>query len=104
MKGGTMPNIQICGYPPTRAEELRMTVNFALNRLKLDLDTDGVISIVPLEVRTCSGLPSPYLRICSTDPDEIWSIIRELQRVRLGEDVEYLVLGGFIPAKEMGKT
>ena len=44
---------------------------------------------------------TPFIRICSTDPEEIQKIIAELKKIKIGVDIEYLVLTGFIPAEEM---
>ncbi len=44
---------------------------------------------------------TPFIRICSTDPEEVQKIIVELKEAKIGIDIEYLVLTGFIPAKEM---
>ncbi len=96
-----MPNIMICGYEPHKAGELKGRIQSVMKAL--GLEEDAVTSIVQMEVESCDGLntPVPYLRVCSTDEDQIQKIIRALKLAGLKEDLEYLVLTGFIPAKEM---
>ncbi len=44
---------------------------------------------------------TPFIRICSTDPEEIQKIIAGLKEAKVGVDIEYLALTGFISAEEM---
>ena len=97
-----MPNIMICGFPTAQADTLKVKIDQVLSGL--GLDGDAVTSITEMCAESCDGkrIPMPYLRICSTDEYEIRRIIEALKNAKLGIDVEWLVLGGFIPAAEMG--
>lgn len=94
-----MPNIMLCGFQAP--ERLRSDVVAVLDGL--GLGSEAVTSIVPMRVESCDGkrTPSPYLRVCSTDADEVRRIVDALKKAGIGVDVEWLVLNGFIPASEM---
>jgi hypothetical protein len=97
-----MPNIQICGVSdPQRVEILKQNIDLAM--LRLGLGGDAVTSIIPMAVESCDGkrTPMPYLRVCSTDADEIRRILDVMKRAGLAIDVEWFVLGGFVPASEL---
>jgi len=95
-----MPNIFICGFGE-RAEEIKEIVDTIMQRL--GLQDEAITSIVEMKTETCDGkrTPAPYLRVCSDNKIEIEIIIRALKRFQIGEDVEHLLLDGFIPAEEM---
>ncbi len=97
-----MPNIMICGFPTAQADTLKVKIDQVMS--DLGLGGDAVTSITKMYAESCNGerIPMPYLRICSTDGYEIRRIIETLKNAKLGVDVEWLVLGGFIPAAEMG--
>ena len=96
-----MPNIMICGFPPKKAEGLREGIELTLRNIQLD--NEGLTSIVDMETKSCDGTrsPMPYLRICSTDEDEIERIINALRNAGIKVDIEWLILDGFISADKM---
>lgn len=96
-----MPNIMICGFDHSRAEELKACIDAQMQAL--GLGGDAITSIVETVAEMCDGYrtSSPYLRICSTDTEEIKKIIRALQIIGCGVDVEWLVLDGFISGIDM---
>ncbi|HTY40102.1 MAG TPA: hypothetical protein VMC43_03385 [Candidatus Paceibacterota bacterium] len=100
-----MPNVEICGYDDIAAEQLRRDVESVIQELGLQDDT--VTSVVRMDVRSCDGKKRamPYLRVCGTSRGEVDAIISAFGRFEIHEDVELLVLDGFISSKEMaGKT
>ena len=52
---------------------------------------------------SCDGKmsPMPYIRICSTDEDEIQQIINAFRDAGIRVDIEWLIMDGFISADEM---
>lgn len=96
-----MPNIMICGFTPKRAEGLRTSIEIIMRNMSLG--DEALTSIVDMEAKSCDGTrtPMPYLRICSTDEDEIQKIINTFKEEGIKVDVEWLVLNGFILANEM---
>ena len=97
-----MPNIEIRGFEKYKAENLKRAIDRAMQGI--GLQHDAVTSVMPMEVTTCDGrsIKTPYLRVCSTETAEIRMILDALRSAGVREDVEYLVLDGFIPASKMG--
>ncbi|MEK7181232.1 MAG: hypothetical protein AAB738_02780 [Patescibacteria group bacterium] len=95
-----MPNVKICGFSTPEAASLKGVVNLVMERL--GLTNDAITSIIPMEAVSCdkAQTPKPYICVCSTNRDEIFSIIKALGRAGLKVDVEWLVLDGFV---EVGK-
>lgn len=96
-----MPNIQICGFPSETADDLKGKIDATAQ--ELNLGGDAITSIIEMKAEYCDGKRTlgPYLRICSTDATEITNIIKALKEAKIGIDIEWLVLNGFIPASEM---
>ncbi|MFA6253611.1 MAG: hypothetical protein WCV69_04895 [Patescibacteria group bacterium] len=97
-----MPKIVITGYEPAKAEVLREMIDLVLQRLGLG---DEAITDVALNhvARSCDGKGQsmPYIQVCSTDSGEIGDIMKSLVRAGIGEDTEWLLLGGFKSAADM---
>lgn len=96
-----MPNIEIRGYGHGKSEELRNDICKVLN--EMGLSDEAIISIVPLTSESCDVMryDRPYLRIYSSDKKEIREIIVAFQRKAIHEDVEWLVLDGFLSKYQM---
>jgi len=99
-----MPNIMICGFGFTEVKELKDTIDAAMQAL--NLGGAAITSVVEMETNSCDGKRTrmPYLRICSTNEEEIQRIIKTLQIIGYRVDVEWLVLDGFISADDMRKA
>jgi hypothetical protein len=96
-----MPNIQICGFGAIAADQLKRHIDKVMQ--EIGLGNDAITSIVEMNAESCDGKRTkmPYLRICSTNAREIKKIIGALKKAKIKEDVEWLVLDGFIPAAKM---
>lgn len=116
-----MPNIEVYGFSGREQEkkirklreDLFWTITQVLNKLGLaeEAVVTGIVSFSSY-VKDIYGhrgddnqvlikKNTPFIRICSTDPEEIQRIIAGLKEAKIGIDIEYLVLAGFIPAEEM---
>jgi len=95
-----MPNVIICGYGE-KAEEMKELIDRIMQTL--NLQGDAITSIVETKPESCDGerKPMPYLWVRSTSKEEVLRIINAFKAFDLKEDVEYDVIGGFIPASEM---
>ncbi len=97
-----MPNVEIHGYLHEEmiAEQLRGRIKGIL--LAVGLGGDAVVSIVRSDVEECSsGKKAPFLRICSTNPEEPSRIGRALEAAGIDMDVE--VLPPLVKFKPKGK-
>jgi hypothetical protein len=96
-----MSNIFICGYGE-KADALKGIIDKLMHRV--GLQDDAITSIVDMKAESCDGrrMPMPYLRICSTDEADIPKIINIFKEGKVKEDVEWLVMDGFIQASKMG--
>lgn len=95
-----MPNIFICGYE-MRAGAMKNKIDGIMQ--KMGLQDEAITSIVDMKAESCDGKKTiqPYLRVCSTDKAQILEIIHAFKEKGIGEDVEWLVVDGFIPADKM---
>jgi len=114
-----MPNVEMYGFDKGNQESEKFyedTLWAIIQALKkLGLIDDAVVTRIFsfsnyvkdfYERRGNQGLVlarknTPFIRICLTDPEEIQKIIAGLKEAKIGIDIEYLVLTGFIPAEEM---
>lgn len=97
-----MPNIQMMGMTEEQYAATKELIDKAM--LDLRLDHDAVTTwIENSHVFTCDGnfQTSPFLRVCSTNPEDIPRIIKAFKRAGLNMDCETLILNGFHPAAEM---
>jgi hypothetical protein len=64
---------------------------------ELGLGDEAVTTIVQAEVESCDGqlFSIPFIRICSTDKEQIMRILVALEFAGINEYTEWLVLGGF---------
>ncbi len=97
-----MPNVMLYGFDK-RFDLRRITGKIEAAVQSINLGEDAVITVVSSKVKFCDGrkTPAPFIRICSTDPEEIKRIIDKLKEIGVNTDVEWQVLNGFIPAIEM---
>lgn len=95
-----MPNIFICGFGD-EAEGLKRFVDDIM--LDLGLQDDAITSIIETRPESCDGnrKSTPYIWVRSTKAGEIFLIIDALKEKGLRRDVEWDIIGGFIPAKKM---
>lgn len=96
-----MPNIMICGFTMVQADALKVRIDQAV--INIGLGGDAITSIVEMRAESCdrNKRPMPYLRVCSTDEGEVILIVEALKKIKIGVDVEWVILGGFIPADKM---
>ncbi len=101
-----MPNIWICGFSEKENARIRELVNTAIE--ELGLSEDAITSIIEMKAEPCRPITpasptrtQPYIRICSSGKEEIQNITRVLKKMRIGVDVEWLLLDGFLPASAM---
>ncbi len=94
-----MPNIFICGYGE-RADAMKDTIDRLMR--EMNLQDDAITSTVDMKAESCDGkkTPRPYLRICSTDGVQIFKIISALKRRKVREEIEWLVMSGFISSAD----
>lgn len=95
-----MPNIFICGYE-RRAPKIKCAIDLLMARI--NLQNKAITSIAEIIPESCDGKKTrmPYLWIRSTNMTEILEIIDILKKGGMKKDVEWDVIGGFIPAEEM---
>jgi len=96
-----MPNIFICGYSKEKAENLKTVIDDTME--ELGLQDDAITSVVETKPESCDRKrnPMPHLWARSTDKKEVFKIIKAFKRKNLKEDLEWDIIGGFIPADEM---
>ena len=96
-----MPNIQMVGYSQEAYSSLKLRIDAVMQ--SMGLGGDAVTTWIPALVETCDGerTPLPYLRVCSTNPEQIGKIINAFKLADIKEDCEGCLLTGFIPAAEM---
>lgn len=95
-----MPNIQMYGFDKPWESSLLI----AEKMRKVGLGEEVVITIITnSHANSCvEAMPSsPYLRICATDINEIRKVGFALREMKIGVDVETLLLHSFVPADEM---
>ncbi len=99
--GEEMPNIELQGFSGDQGMQTRDLLISVLQSLALDDDT--VITVVQsVVVKADSKRRSmPFIRVCGTEMDEIHQIIAGLKKAGLRVNTEWLLLGGFIHAKNM---
>lgn len=90
-----MPNIEIRGFQPETADELKESVKKAFQGKPYE--TEYVISIVPCDVTDYREFLQPFIRLVTTDQPHNAEIIEELRS--LGVDVEFAPLIAFYPKK-----
>jgi len=97
-----MPNIEICGFGFENALKLREKIVASLEEISLEKEAvTSIIDNVVVHDCVCNVRCRPYIRICSTDRNEIDQIIAVFKKNKIGVDTEFLKLTGFIPALEM---
>lgn len=104
-----MPNIEIYGkrklVNAIKKDEIEL--NYLVNKIvkameKIGKKDDAVITMIEAVVIGCNhGKDMPFIRVCSTDSQEIKTIVRALKEGKIGIDVETLVLDNFIPVDKM---
>jgi len=96
-----MPNIEIRGFLYQEAENLREKIDMAME--KIGLAGEAITSIEMSETKSCDtrNTPQPFLRICSTDKEDIQKIIVALRTAGVCKDVESLILDGFVSKNQM---
>lgn len=90
-----MPNVEIHGLRPAKAEELRGRI-FALFQDEPYADEMVVTTCLTI-VRDRHGNDQPFLRLCESPPPHTEEILGRLGV--LGMDIEVLDLADFIPKK-----
>lgn len=105
-----MPNIELYGFSPnlsygfasyTKLTELIEIIKKQIK--KIDLHDEVIITIIPSSVKSWHDIDTPFIRICSTNPEEIEKIIDALKEAEIRIDVEGLILNKFVPLTEMAK-
>jgi len=91
-----MPNIELHGYAPQEAIDIRNKIREALKPSK-DAD-EIVITIIPSDVEDLKGNKMPFLRVY-LGPRPADDLKKYLEP--LGEDIEVLVLDRWIPKKKL---
>jgi hypothetical protein len=104
-----MPNIEIYGkrklVNAVKKDEIEL--NYLVNKIikamkKIGKEDDAIIIMVEAMVIGCShGKDLPFIRVCSTDSQEIKTIVGALKEEKIGIDIETLILDSFILAREM---
>lgn len=96
-----MPNIMICGFARDHAEFLRRKFDGIAKDLTLCDET--VTSIVPMDVKDCTGslVSRPYVVIRATKLTDVTRIINGMKGRGVAVDVEMELIHGFISAEKM---
>lgn len=96
-----MPNIFICGYKKEKAEELKKFIDETMKGL--GLQDNAITSTVETRPESCDGNrnPMPHIWVRSTSKNEVFTIIDAFKKRGLKQDLEWDVIGGFIPAEEL---
>lgn len=96
-----MSNIFICGYENKAAKLLKEFIDDLMR--EIGLENDAITSVMKSDTRSCDGEkePRPYLWVRGTSQEEIFRVIEKFKETGLRQDVEWDVIGGFIPADEM---
>lgn len=91
-----MPNIEVHGY----GDKSDAMVEKIRGSLRDSSEADEIVTTVfPTVVTTLNGGTSPFLRVISSDV-ELDDLLSRLKR--LDEDIELIMLGQWIPAKQEG--
>jgi len=71
--------------------------------ISIGLQEDTVTSLVDMNVESCDGkyTDSPYLYVRATSQCEIEKIVSALKKNGIQYDLEWDVIGGFIPREKM---
>lgn len=95
-----MPNILICGFGK-RANGIKRFIDALMQ--ELDLQDEAITSIITMRAESCDGKKEsrPYLCVRGTNNRQIFPIIDKFKEVGLRLDLEWEVIGGFIPAEDM---
>ncbi len=97
-----MPNIMLYGFDkPFNLKRIIGRIETAMQNI--NLGEEAVITVVSSRVKYCDGrkTPAPFIRVCSTEPEEIKRIIDKLKKIGIGIDIEGQVLNWFVSANEM---
>ena len=96
-----MPNIWIIGYRGVAESRLKSKIDEIMQ--SLGLGKDAVTTALSVDVDSCDGnyTQMPYVRVTSTSKEEVDLIIRAFKEFNLKEDLEWDVIGGFIPSNKM---
>jgi len=89
-----MPNIELHGYGKKAAATLKNKIRAALSTSPEPGEI--VTTVIPSIVEDLTGKKMPFLRVISS-PDELADLKKRLKP--LGEDIEVLPLGEWIPKK-----
>ncbi len=95
-----MPNILICGYGK-KAVSMKDKIDKALR--EINFDGESITFILDGVAESCSGdfKDMPYLWIRSTEKADIHSIVSIFAKHGICEDIEWDIIGGFIPAEKI---
>lgn len=101
-----MPNIEIYGIECLSNETLKLKMTIDLVMRLLGLENDAITTVISSDTCSCNRKPKalPFIRICSTNPEEIRKIVEGLKKQKVGQhgvDIETLVLSGFFLAKDL---
>ena len=98
-----MPNVGIHGYGGSKTFAVRGMVKTSLRRI--GLGDDAVTELISSVVERCDmdDTQSPYLRLFTTEPEQIFPIIEAFWQDGIFEDIEILSAGcaAFIEKTEM---
>ena len=99
-----MPRIAINGFrslESAEADKLRQRINVAVQ--SIGLGDDAAAQIIPSDVRSCDGRDTsmPFIQLFSNKPAEIRAVLTVLKEIHIGYDVEWSLIGGFIPASDL---
>jgi len=96
-----MPNIELYGFDSDTecAKIVKRKVRKAVTNLGLEDET--VITTLKVEVESLGMARTQFIRVCSDQQDEISDIIKGLKAVKIGCDVEILLISNFVSAENM---
>jgi predicted HTH transcriptional regulator len=94
-------NIELHGYDPTIARQIRNELAVNILAILPDNAEGTVISIVHSEVQDCRGSTAPFIRVCSDSEEDFTraiSILRSVPLISLRTYVEFapLAKGGIL--------
>lgn len=95
-----MPNIEIYGVD--KPGVLKSSIDKKMQEIGLGDEAITVIySHATPEACDGTGKVMPFLRLCVPDRDELNKVVDAIREMKLGLDVETLVLDSFIPSEKM---